>query len=71
MADIARRLAPEDLSAVTAFLAAERLPANTKAVAAEAPRPARKGRKGQPAAAPEPPPMHCGAAPLPVTAAPR
>jgi cytochrome c553 len=66
MADIARRLAPEDLSAVTAFLAAERLPANPKPVAAEVPKPPRKGRRAQPPAAPEPPPMRCGAAPMPV-----
>ena len=71
MADIARRLAPEDLSAVTAYLAAERLPANAKAVAMEAPKAPRKGRKAQAAAAPEPPPMRCGAAPMPVAGAGR
>jgi cytochrome c553 len=63
MAEIARRLAPDDLSAVTAWLAAEALPRNTKPVAAQAPAPAphrRKGRKAQPPPAPEPPPMRCG-----------
>lgn len=71
MAEIARRLAPEDLSAVTAFLAAERLPANAKPVPVEAPKPVRKGRKAQPAPVPEGPTMHCGAAPLPVAGAAR
>ncbi|HEY0825861.1 MAG TPA: cytochrome C [Ramlibacter sp.] len=68
MAEIARRLAPDDLNAVTAWLAAERLPANPKPVSAEAPAATkRKGRKARPAPAPEPPPMRCGSvqAPLP------
>jgi cytochrome c553 len=66
MAEIARRLAPEDLSAVTAWLAAEPLPANPKPVSAEAPVvPKAKGRRVQPPVAPEPPPMRCGAAQLP------
>lgn len=72
MADIARRLAPEDLSAVTAFLAAERLPKNPKPVSAEAPAPVkRKGRRAQAPVAPEPPPMRCGAAQPPVAEAAR
>jgi cytochrome c553 len=71
MAEVARRLSPEDLSAVTSFLAAQPLPANPKAVAAQAAQPQRKSRKVQPAAAPEPPSMHCGAAPMPVAGASR
>jgi cytochrome c553 len=67
MAEIARRLTPEDLSAVTAFLAAESLPKNPHAVSATIPAPPRKGRKAvQPAAAAEPPAMHCGSAQRPV-----
>lgn len=73
MAEIARRLAPDDLSAVTAWLAAEALPRNTRPVAAHAPAPAphrRKGRKAQPPPpAPEPPPMRCGYAQPPGEAA--
>lgn len=69
MAEIARRLAPEDLSAVTAWLAAEPLPRNPKPVSADAPvRPKRKGRRAQPPPAPEPPPMRCGAAQPPAEA---
>jgi cytochrome c553 len=62
MAEIARRLAPEDLSAVTAWLAAEPLPRNPKPVAAEEPPPApkRRGRRAQPPPAPAPPTMQCG-----------
>jgi cytochrome c553 len=69
MAEIARRLAPEDLSAVTAWLAAEPVPAHARPVPAEAPAAAptrRKGRKVQAAATPEPAPMRCGAAQPPV-----
>jgi cytochrome c553 len=67
MAEIARRLTPEDLSAATAWLSSQALPANPHPVAAEAPAtPLRhKGRKVQPPPAPEPPPMRCGAAALP------
>jgi cytochrome c553 len=69
MAEIARRLAPEDLSAVTAWLAAEPLPRDTKPAAAHEPPPPppprRKGRRAQPPAAPEPPAMRCGFAPPP------
>ena len=72
MAEIARRLAPEDLSAVTAWLAAEPLPANPKPVSAEAPVvPRPKGRRAPPPSAPEPPPMRCGAAQLPAHGAAR
>lgn len=72
MAEIARRLAPEDLSAVTAFLAAEALPANPKPVGVEAPAPQRrKGRKAAPAAAPEAPAIHCGIAKPPVAGSAR
>lgn len=72
MADIARRLAPEDLLAVTAFLAAEPLPKNPKPVSADAPAPVkRKGRRAQAPAAPEPPPMRCGAAQPPIAEAAR
>lgn len=70
MAEIARRLPPEDLSAVTAWLASERLPAQAKPVSADPPpAPRRKGRRAQPAPAPEPPPMRCGAAVPPAEAA--
>jgi len=72
MAEIARRLAPDDLSAVTAWLAAEPLPRNAKPVAAPASAPAahrRKGRKAQPPPAPEPPPLRCGFAAPPQGAA--
>jgi cytochrome c553 len=64
MAEIARRLAPDDVIAVTTFLAAEPLPKNPKAVAA--PPPPQAKRKGRRAAAhppvTEPPPMRCGSA---------
>ena len=65
MAEIARRMTPEDLGAVTAFLASEPLPANPKPVAAATASPARargRGRKAAPPPAPEPPPMRCGSA---------
>lgn len=69
MAEIARRLQPEDLSAVTAWLSAQALPANPKPVSADAPpAPRRKGRRAKPAPAPEPPPMRCGAATPPQAA---
>ena len=71
MAEIARRLAPEDLSAVTAWLAAQPLPANAKPVALPAEQPRRRGRKAQPPPAPEPPPMRCGAASAPLPGSPR
>src|SRR5690606_14527149 len=72
MAEVARRLQPEDLSAVTAWLAAQALPANPKPVSADAPPPPRrKGRRAQPAPAPEPPPMRCGAVAPPATGAAR
>ena len=74
MAEIARRLEPEDLGAVTAFLAAEALPKNTKpAAAAVAAAPVRhKGRKGAQLAAAEPavPAMRCGSAQPPAGARP-
>lgn len=69
MAEIARRLSPEDLAAVTAWLASTALPANPHPVSAEAPaaaQPRRKGRKAAPPPAPEPPPMRCGVAHAPV-----
>jgi cytochrome c553 len=71
MADIARRLAPDDLVAVTAWLASEPLPPNTRAVAPTLTQPApptrRRGRNATPAAAPpaESAPILCGSAPLP------
>ncbi|MBC5782073.1 c-type cytochrome [Ramlibacter sp. USB13] len=73
MAEIARRLSPEDLSAVTAWLSSEAVPANAHPVSLEAPAPARrKGRKAAaPAPAPEPPPMRCGAALPPVAGSTR
>jgi cytochrome c553 len=78
MAEIARRLSPEDLSAVTAWLAAEAVPRDAKPMAAILPAPPqpaaarKKGRKPAPVAqAPEPPPMRCGAAQPPMAGAAR
>ena len=78
MAEIARRLSPEDLSAVTAWLSAEPVPRGGKPMAAAlaaAAQPAATRRKGRkPAAvaqAPEPPPMRCGAAQPPLAGAAR
>lgn len=75
MAEIARRLTPEDLSAVTAWLAAQALPADTRPVPAQAAQAApalrRKGRQVQPAPAAAAPAMRCGAAPLPLAGAAR
>jgi cytochrome c553 len=71
MAEVARRLSPEDLAAVTAFLAAQPLPANPKPVQLHASAPRhRKGRKAAPPPAPEPPPMRCGFALPPAGALP-
>jgi cytochrome c553 len=73
MAEIARRLSPDDLSAVTAWLASEALPREVRPQAAVVPAaaqpasPRRQGRKAAPVAqAAEPPPMHCGFAQPPV-----
>jgi cytochrome c553 len=69
MAEIARRLSPEDLSAVTSFLAAEPLPRDPHPAPAATPAAApvkKKGRKAAPPPAPEPPPMRCGSAQPPV-----
>jgi cytochrome c553 len=75
MAEIARRLSPEDLAAVTSFLAAEPLPRDPHpAAAAAAPTPPKKkGAKGRKAApvTPEPPPMRCGSAEPPVAGSSR
>jgi len=71
MAEIARRLSPEDLAAVTAFLAAEPLPRNPQPAAAASqatpPRANRTGRTRKPASAPvtEAQQLRCGSAPLP------
>jgi cytochrome c553 len=71
MAEVARRLSPEDLNAVTSFLAAQPLPANPHAAAAAsvAPVPA-KGKRGRrkaaPAPTPEPLPLRCGSVDTPV-----
>jgi cytochrome c553 len=63
MAEIARGLAPEDVGAVTAFLAAEALPRNPRpAAAAAVAAPVRKGRRAASVPEPEPPPLKCGAA---------
>jgi cytochrome c553 len=73
MAEIARRLSPEDLSAVTSFLAAEPLPKDphpAPAVAAAAPV-KKKGRKAAPPPPPEPPPLRCGSAEAPVAGSSR
>ena len=73
MADIARRLAPEDLGALTAWLASEPLPANAKPAAeppaAPVPPARRRGRKVAPPPVAEAPAMRCGSAPLPVAKA--
>ncbi|MGV3569788.1 MAG: c-type cytochrome [Ramlibacter sp.] len=74
MADIARRLAPEDLGAVTAWLASEALPADPKpsaqAQAPAAPPARRRARKPAPApAVAATPPIRCGSAPLPLARA--
>jgi len=72
MAEIARRLSPEDLSAVTSFLAAQPLPKDPHPAAAPGSEPPVKkkgrgrGRKAAPPPAPEPPPMRCGSAESPV-----
>jgi len=76
MGDIARRLSAEDLSAVTAWLAAEPVPQHAKpaaAAAADAAAPVRrKGRKAVAVAtAPAPPPMRCGSATMPPAAGTR
>jgi cytochrome c553 len=75
MAEIARRLSPDDLSAVTAWLAAEAVPRNAKPAPAESsalpPKRARKGKgaaTAPPAAAPS---MRCGSAIPPAAAAGR
>jgi cytochrome c553 len=66
MAEVARRLSPEDVSAVTAWLAAQPLPRNPHAVAAVVPVAVRKARRGaqQPVDAP---PLRCGSAQRPVS----
>ncbi|QJW85015.1 c-type cytochrome [Ramlibacter terrae] len=73
MAEIARQLAPEDLGAVTAWLASEALPADSKPAAqasgAAAPPARARGRKAAPPPVAEAPPIRCGSAPLPVTKA--
>jgi cytochrome c553 len=67
MAEVARRLSPEDLSAVTAYLAAEPVPRNAHAVAPAAPARPRKPRRGQQPTVPaEPPALRCGSAQAPV-----
>ena len=74
MAEIARKLSPEDLSAVTAFLAAEALPANPHPVSATAPVTVARGRKTRKAAPPPAPPqptVRCGYANAPVAEAGR
>ncbi|HEX2544383.1 MAG TPA: c-type cytochrome [Ramlibacter sp.] len=82
MAEIARRLSPEDLSAVTAFLAAEALPANPHPVGADTRRAAgvsassgnarqRKAGRPQPAASAAAPAVRCGYAQPPVAEAGR
>jgi cytochrome c553 len=67
MAEIARGLAPDDLSALTAWLAAEPVPANAKPAAPVQPPQRKHARKAAPAVA-EPPPIRCGSAPLPTGA---
>ncbi|GAB3773859.1 c-type cytochrome [Ramlibacter monticola] len=73
MAEIARRLSPEDLSAVTTFLAAEPLPKDPHPAAAPEPAkaPVKKGRRAPPPPPPEPPPLRCGSAEPPAAGASR
>jgi cytochrome c553 len=74
MGEIARRLLPEDLAAVTAWLAAEALPADPHPVSAAAPAAANaraRGRKAQAVPVLDVPPMQCGAAAPPVAGARR
>jgi cytochrome c553 len=72
MAEIARRLSPEDLSAATAFLSSEALPANPHPLPAPAAVVARrKARKAEPAPAPEPLPLRCGVAMAPAAGSAR
>ncbi|HEY8356764.1 MAG TPA: c-type cytochrome [Ramlibacter sp.] len=77
MADIARRLPPEDLGAVTAWLAAQTLPADTRpaaqVVAAPATAPMRRRARAPapPPAIAEPAPARCGSAPLPGAGTPQ
>jgi cytochrome c553 len=69
MAEVARRLSPEDLSAVTSFLAAQPLPKDPHAAPAvngSATPAKKKGRKTAAAPAPEPLPLRCGSAAPPV-----
>ena len=70
MAEIARRLSPEDLSAVTTFLAAEPLPKNPHpapaVAAATAVSAKKKRRRAPPPPVVEPPPLRCGSAEAPV-----
>ena len=67
MAEVARRLSPDDLFAVTAYLAAEPLPRNAHPVTPKPPAPPhKKGRKAAPPPPPEEPlPLRCGFAPPP------
>jgi cytochrome c553 len=71
MAEIARRLTPEDLNAVTTFLAAEPLPKNPKAAPAPVSLPTGKRKSRKAAAPPEPPPMRCGSIAPPLAGAAR
>jgi cytochrome c553 len=66
MAEVARRLSADDLSAVTAYLAAEPVPRNPHAVAAALPATPRKGRRAQPPPAAGPAALRCGSAQAPV-----
>jgi cytochrome c553 len=73
MGEIARRLEPDDLGAVTAFLAAEALPRNPKpAATAVAAAPVRRKGRRAPAVTPAetPPPMRCGSAVAPAGSRP-
>lgn len=72
MAEVARRLSPEDLFAVTSWLASEPLPKNTHPVAVPASAPPHRGaRKSAPAVAPPPPALRCGSAQPPVAGSSR
>lgn len=67
MAEVARRLSPGDLFAVTSWLAAEPPPKNARPAAAPASTsPRRGGRKGAADVAPPAPALRCGSAQPPV-----
>ena len=72
MAEVARRLSPGDLFAVTSWLASEPPPKNARPAAPPAATPARRGtRKGAPVVVPPSPALQCGSAQPPVAGSSR